>query len=254
MEQLNLNWHTYSDHLKEIMNNLMNSHKSADVTLVCHDKTKFKAHKFVLSACSPVFQSIIDDLPNRGDSFIYLRGVESQEMKSILQFMYLGQATFYQDRMNEFLNVAKSLEVKEISKDVECDNVDRFRDQENYENNHQDNEICTKDSYIQEEIGQTVTKVKDYNNEAGPYQCGKCEKTFTHPRRLYRHKKSVHEGLRFPSNECNQTFKRRDNLKVHLESIHEGIKFSCDLCVYVTNQKSNLITHKKNKHKPHLFC
>merc|ERR1712221_16433 len=124
MEQFNLNWHTYSDHLKEMMKTLMNTNKSADVTLVCNDKTKFKAHKFVLSACSPVFQSIIDDLPNKDDSFIYFRGIEPQEMKSILQFMYLGQATFYHDRMNEFLDVAKSLEIKEISKDVECDDVD----------------------------------------------------------------------------------------------------------------------------------
>ena len=35
----------------------------------------------------------------------------------ILQFMYLGEATFYQDRINEFLNVARSLDIKEISKE-----------------------------------------------------------------------------------------------------------------------------------------
>merc|ERR1712029_975469 len=132
LEQYNLNWHTYPDHLKELMETLMNSNKSADVTLVCNDKTKFKAHKFVLIACSPVFQSIIDDCPNKEDSVIYLRGVLSQEMKSILQFMYLGQATFYQDRMNEFLSVAKSLEIKEISKDVDCDN-EQLNDQINEE-------------------------------------------------------------------------------------------------------------------------
>ena len=71
------------------------------------DKTKFKAHKFVLNACSPVFQSIISDLPQK-DPIIYLHGIHSQEIKSILQFMYLGQATFFHDRMNDFLNVAKS--------------------------------------------------------------------------------------------------------------------------------------------------
>ena len=31
--------------------------------------------------------------------------------------MYLGQATIYQDRVEEFLSVAKSLEIKELSKD-----------------------------------------------------------------------------------------------------------------------------------------
>ena len=169
LEQFNLNWHTYSDHLKEMMENLMNTNNSADVTLVCNDKTKFKAHKFVLSACSPVFQSIIDDLPSKDDSFIYLRGVEPQEMKSILQFMYLGQATFYQDRMNEFLEVAKSLEIKEISKDVECDNVDAFTGHENDENRQEENEIDKNDlpTSVLEDIGTTDSQVRNYMEESG---------------------------------------------------------------------------------------
>ena len=105
-EQFNLNWHTYTDHLQELMENLMQSNESTDVTLVCEDKTKFKAHKIVLNACSPVFQSMLQDLPQKEISVVYLRGVQGPEMKSIMQFMYLGQATFYQDRMNEFLSVA----------------------------------------------------------------------------------------------------------------------------------------------------
>ena len=35
--------------------------------------------------------------------------------------MYLGEATIYQDRINEFMNIAKDLEVKELSKDDESD-------------------------------------------------------------------------------------------------------------------------------------
>ena len=46
MEQFNLYWNTHSYHSKGIMENLMNDNKFADVTLVCDDKTKFKAHKF----------------------------------------------------------------------------------------------------------------------------------------------------------------------------------------------------------------
>jgi len=75
---------------------------------------KFKAHKMVLSACSSVVKSIIDDLPISNDSEIYLKGIHHQDMESILEFMYLGVATFYQERMNEFLNVANNLEIKEI--------------------------------------------------------------------------------------------------------------------------------------------
>ena len=86
-EQFNLNWHTYSDHLQEMMQNLMQSNNFTDVTLVSEDKTRFKAHKFVLSNCSPVFESMITDLPQKEHSIIYLRGVLSEEIKSILQFM-----------------------------------------------------------------------------------------------------------------------------------------------------------------------
>merc|ERR1719378_1145562 len=133
MEQFDLNWYTFNDHLKEMMQHLMQSNESTDVTLVCEDKIKFKAHKFVLNACSPLFQSIITDLPQK-DPVIYLKGVHAPEMKSILQFMYLGQATFFHDRMSDFLNVAKSLEIKEISKDVDLDNTEQLQEKESEQN------------------------------------------------------------------------------------------------------------------------
>ena len=116
-EKCHLNWYTYSDHLREMLHEMMKSNKLTDITLVCDDKRQFKAHKIVLSACSTVFRSIINELP-QNSSVIYLRGIQNQEMESILEFMYLGVATFHQERMNEFLNVAKNLEIKEISKDV----------------------------------------------------------------------------------------------------------------------------------------
>jgi len=122
--QIEMNWDSYSDHLKEMMHNLMNSNETADVTIVCDDKSKFKVHKFVLIASSSVFQSIIKDLSKNGDSVIYLRGVLAEDMKSILQFLYLGQATLHEERMNEFLSVAASLEIKDLYKHEKPDDVD----------------------------------------------------------------------------------------------------------------------------------
>ena len=90
----------------------------SDVTLVSDDQTQFKAHKIVLSACSPVFKKIIESNPSQ-HPLIYLRGIQSYEMESILQFMYLGEGKFYHERMREFIKVAQDLEVKEISDGVE---------------------------------------------------------------------------------------------------------------------------------------
>ena len=102
-EKHTLNWHTFSDHLKFMFKDLYQEGSHSDVTLVSDDQTQFKAHKIVLSACSPVFKKIIESNPSQ-HPLIYLRGIQSYEMESILQFMYLGEARFYHNRMREFIN------------------------------------------------------------------------------------------------------------------------------------------------------
>jgi len=230
-ELFNLNWHTYSDHLKDMMQNLMHSNQSTDVTLVCEDKTRFKAHKFVLNACSPVFQSIINNMPQNDGSVIYLRGVLAPEMKSILQFMYLGQATFYQERMNEFLNVAKSLEIKEISKDVEPKTEeDSSQDKENPEYvlpNHGNTSKPETDGHasrVVKEETNSESRNTTFHNDAGQYPCNKCDKQFAHKTNVYQHIKTAHEGIKYPCHKCNKTFGQKMHLDRHIKAIHDGIK------------------------------
>ena len=251
MEQFNLKWHTYNEHLRELMQHLLQSNESTDITLVCEDKTKLKAHKFVLNACSPVFQSIINDLPQK-DPVIYLRGVLSSEMKSIMQFMYLGQATFYQDRMNDFLNVAKSLEIKEISKNVDSNVDDSIQDQEYDEKINNGNSLEEKTivnpSNVEAEMEQLSSKLNIHMNEAGQYPCEKCDKYYTYKCDLKKHIQSAHEGIKFPCNNCGYKATHKQALLRHIKSIHEGIKFPCDLCGYKATRKDHLYAHEKNKH------
>ena len=105
-EKYSLTWHTYSDHLKNMMKELMMNEDFSDVTLVTEDKKQIKANINILSACSPVFKDILKKEKN-SNQIIYLRGIQYSEIKSIMQFIYLGEATFYKERMVEFLAVAK---------------------------------------------------------------------------------------------------------------------------------------------------
>ena len=98
-EKYTFNWKTFTDHLQLMLQDLYEEEKHSDVTLVCDDQTQFKAHKIVLSACSPVFKTIIDNNPSQ-HPLIYLRGIQSQEMESILQFMYLGETKFCHSVIN----------------------------------------------------------------------------------------------------------------------------------------------------------
>ena len=252
MEQLTLNWDTYNDHLKEMMLNLMQSHESTDVTIVCEDKTKFKAHQFVLNACSPVLHSIIKDLPLK-HPVIYLKGVLAPEMKTILQFMYLGQATFYQDKINDFLNVARTLELKEISKFDECDVADSSQEYKEYRDmkadigkSHEENTSNGEG----EELENISTKLEGLKKDNGRYSCNQCDKVFSQNRSRVRHIRSIHgQGLKFSCNDCSYITNRKDRLAIHVQTIHKGLGYACDECDYQTTQPQFLSSHKKNYHK-----
>ena len=60
-----------------------------------------------------------------------LRHSEHQEIESILEFLYLGETTLSQSRMDEFLKVATNLEITEISKDLNMD-LDDMDDLDGY--------------------------------------------------------------------------------------------------------------------------
>ena len=115
-EKSNLFWKNYSDHVIEFLHKIRQSNNFTDVTLVCDDKRQLKAHKVVLSACSPVFQKIVND-----GSALFVTGVEYEVMESILDFMYTGVLNCSHEKKNEFLNVAKNLEIKGIQEDVKLD-------------------------------------------------------------------------------------------------------------------------------------
>ena len=99
-EKFNLTWHTFSVHGQELFKNLLETQELTDVTLISDDQHQYKVHKFILSACSTVFRKILTCNP--ANSSIYLRGIHHEELESIIQFIYLGEATLYHERMSEF--------------------------------------------------------------------------------------------------------------------------------------------------------
>ena len=52
-------WHTYTDHLKEMLYKMKTDDTFADVTLVCDNGRKIKAHKVVLAASSQVIKKML---------------------------------------------------------------------------------------------------------------------------------------------------------------------------------------------------
>ena len=108
------------------MSRLLVSEEFKDVTLVCDDGELIRAHRNILSICSPVLRNILL-ADRRNTPTIYLRGINHTEMEAIIKFIYLGQASVSKSRVDEFLLVADNLKIKElcqepITKLVESDN------------------------------------------------------------------------------------------------------------------------------------
>ena len=166
-DELSLTWKSYSDHIKDMLEHMRSKSTLTDVTLVCEDKTMFNAHKIILSACSPIFQSIIDRMAQQ-IPVIYLRGIQSKELEPILQFMYLGNATFPQNRLTELLDVAGSLQVKGIhkesnnSKNQSKDKFSEADDSLKYEEVNQNNKINNELSMTMDE---SIAEDADYEDE-----------------------------------------------------------------------------------------
>ena len=239
-EKYNLIWHKFSDHLQLMFKYLYEEEKHSDVTLVCDDQTQFKAHKIVLRACSPVFKKIIDNNPSQ-HPLIYLRGIQSYEMESILQFMYLGEGRFYYERMGEFIKVAKDLEMKEISKGVEDVTEETIVDDDEKET---DEQKPTSENKIRERQPRN-----QISSETKSTECPECGKEFTQRGHMLRHYRSIHEGtINYQCNQCDYQGSEKGNLQKHIQSKHEGIKYPCNQCDYQATTQGSLNRHIQFSH------
>ena len=229
-EKYTLNWHTFSDHLKLMFKDLYQEGSHSDVTLVSDDQTQFKAHKIVLSACSPVFKKIIESNPSQ-HPLIYLRGIQSYEMESILQFMYLGEGRVHHGRMSEFLKVAQDLKVKGIIDSVELPGEEA---EENLEEKAElaVEEVIPKDEMEEELVEETARQ------EVAPQAINLRQSK----------SKAQIDKKKFPCVMCKYQATTPGNLKTHVWSIHEGVKYPCDQCDYQATQKSVLKSHILGKH------
>ena len=73
-----------------------------DVTLACEDGQLVGAHKIVLTSFSPLFKNLLKSNKHK-HPLVYMRGVKSEELHAILDFLYCGEANVFQDHLKSFL-------------------------------------------------------------------------------------------------------------------------------------------------------
>ena len=112
-QQYCLRWNNHQHNLLSVFEDLLQTEAFVDVTLAC-DGLQLKAHKMVLSACSPYFQAMLYNTPDR-HPIVFLRDVRFYEMKALLEFMYRGEVSVDQDNLSSLLKVAEGLKIKGLA-------------------------------------------------------------------------------------------------------------------------------------------
>lgn len=116
-DQFCLRWNNYQASVTSAFKNLRDEEDFVDVTL-CSEGKNLKAHKFVLSACSPYFKDLLKGINIWQHPVIILKDVLIQDLQNILEFVYVGEVNVSQEDLQSFLKTAELLEIKGLTDDT----------------------------------------------------------------------------------------------------------------------------------------
>ncbi|KAJ8686854.1 hypothetical protein QAD02_022648, partial [Eretmocerus hayati] len=112
-QQFCLRWNNHQSTLIQNFDTLLESGTLVDCTLAAEGKY-LKAHKVVLSACSPYFEGLLSEHYDKHPVFI-LKDVKFKELKAMMDYMYRGEVNISQDQLTALLKAAESLQIKGLS-------------------------------------------------------------------------------------------------------------------------------------------
>ena len=109
-DNIAVQWKDYQTSFTKSFGSLRNEKDFFDVTLVSDDEVQVSAHKLILSACSPFFKNILRR-NSHTHPLIYLSGVSSSELISVMDYIYQGEVMVPQKQFEQFLNVSQKLQL-----------------------------------------------------------------------------------------------------------------------------------------------
>ena len=120
-----LHWNQFDKNLNQSLKNLRDNKLLLDVTLISDDRVQFQAHRIILAASSSFFSGIFEDQhqsnQNISHPWLFLKGVKSSYLESLLQYLYEGEVNITQEELSDFLAVSEDLQVMSSSQYIFCE-------------------------------------------------------------------------------------------------------------------------------------
>merc|ERR1719342_377376 len=212
--ELNIFWTSYAKHYKQMLIEMMVLDKYTDVTLVCDDMVHVQSHKAILGSCSKMFRKIFDSADNGSKIFLNLKGTKSNHLKSILQFLYGGEALVTPQDLSDILKLAADLDITDIIRDnlenlankehKNRSNIERNQNdlEEEKDDENQDKNELLENMNIEDDFQDTFGMEKNENLFVEHEECYECDEIFENKLALMNHLQSEHTN-QFPDIENN---------------------------------------------------
>jgi len=255
-EKFNLKWNDFQVNIATTFGSLRNDDDFADVTLACEDGQQLNAHKVILATSSPIFHDLLRR-HKHPHPLIYMKGVKSENMVAIVDFLYYGEVQVNQNNLDDFLAIAEDFKLKGLSGKEEAkkesqikttdikveESMDQF-----YNPVSQKKEPSVKDfdeKFVENNIDDdvadsgTVALISNDNILDTEQLEEKVKSMMTKGQNI------LHGKRADVCNECGKEGIGRD-LKDHIEAKHlEGVSIPCSLCDKFFRTRSALRFHKK---------
>ena len=256
-----LNWDNFSETITASLKTFASEEMLQDVTLVSDDLVEVGAHKLVLCSASPVFREILLKSEGQTRPLLFLRGIKHKTLKAILQFMYEGWTSVPQEEVNDVVNVAVDLEIKnffnedtavgEAVGDHENENVNKQKKKKRGPKKKQEKTKTIKVEQKTESVvleNQHEFKLDAKEEIKRNIICEKCGHISDSIGAAKYHNKSRHRKIIYECEICHKRYSDRSSRNKHRTSVHEGLRYPCPECSYQATQRGSLKEHLQAIH------
>jgi len=270
-EKFCLKWNEFDANIRASFYKFRQDQRFLDVTLATDDGRHIQAHKLILAAGSQFFDEIFVNC-DQTNMLVYLKGIRSDQLEQVTDFIYNGEAFITQEELVQFLEIGKELKVKGLIGELqgvqesvqEGENDGRFEETEkkaripssvtDLSENFKTTEynvakIGTKSrtSYANKELNIQIEQIIHFDE--GSWKCKICGKTTQGKKQIMQNHAETHiEGRAHDCHSCSKTFKTRQLLKMHIYGFHSEL-FSCDICGKAEMNRHAYLYHRRNNHR-----
>ena len=245
-QKFSLKWNDFHSNVSKSFGLFRNEDYLHDVTLVSDDHHQVSAHKLVLSACSEYFKNIFknSNKPN-AQTLLCLDGIAAEDLKNIMDYIYNGEVSIFQDCLDRFLGVAQRLKLEGLmGNDTDTEQHDYVDDSTKMEDNNHLEEVEKKLQKVRTKPSfQEKLEVVTANKVMVPISSEDMSEV----------KKAVQQYIEIlddGSVKCticgkeNAGRDRKRNLEKHIETHLEGLSYPCQLCGKTFRSINSFSTHK----------